>query len=209
MKRGMILFLVLFVLLSTTGYAFAANSPSLDGRPTDFMPGKSTGYFVWQDNNGLHIRTTASGTKHVFSGTIYTDGSFENTFGKTESADDHFSISEDRNKINFQFTNNGGVTGIDLHLKKGTYVTFNLSVDENEINPSQIFLGESGWHPMKNKITLRHDGDGKYDNGDCTVIIVGEISWWYQEQEIRNWTYTQELGPGPMSGQGSSMYSNL
>ncbi|MBP2643091.1 MAG: hypothetical protein H6Q67_978 [Firmicutes bacterium] len=209
MKRRMLSFLVSLMLLSITGYVFAANSLSLDGRPDGFMPGKTPGYFIWQDKNGLHIRTTSSGNKHVFSGAIYTDGVFENTFGKTESADDHFVVNGDRNKINFQFTNIEGVTGMDVHLKNGTYVTVNLSVDGNEMNPSQIFLGENGWHPMRSKITLRHEGDGKYDNGDCTVIFVSEPSWWYQDRGIPNWTCTQDLGPGPTSGQGSSMYSKI
>ena len=186
MKRIMAPILVLLTILGFASYAFAASSSTLDGRPTAFNPGGSTGYFIWQDKEGFHLRTTTPGVKHVFSGTINTDGVFVDTFGKSAGIDDSFQVSGDRDKITFQFTNAGDTSGIDLHVKDGTYVTFNLSMDGDRIDLGNIFVGEDGWHPGSNKFTLRHDRDlAKYD--DRTVIIVGGPYWW---------SYPGYWGPG-------------
>lgn len=176
MKRIILLLISILMTLSITCSSFAAYSPKLDGKPEGFKPGNSIGYFIWQDKGELHIRTTTSGDKHVFSGTIHTDGYFEDTFGIMESDDDYLHINEDRDKINFQFTDIGGTTGIDLCLKDGTYMTFNLSMDGNEIDYSKIFIGENGWHPGSNKFTLRHE----YDMRRPEVFIEEDPwSWWH------------------------------
>lgn len=178
MKKGMILTL-LFLLLCFTNYAFASYSLSLDGRPDAFNPGHSNGYFIWQDKKGLHLRITTSGTKHVFSGTIHTDGTFEDAFEKSRGADDDFHINNDRDKITFKFTTSGEVDSIDLHVYDGSYVRFNLSMDGDDINPSNIFIGSNGWHPGSHKFTLFHDEDSVKYSTDPTVIIAGDFYWWH------------------------------
>lgn len=174
--------LALLIVLCFASYAFAAQLPRLDGKPAAFKPGNSQGYFIWQDKEGLHVRTTTSERNHVFSGTIRTDGLFEDVFGKN---DDYFYVSDKRNKITFQFTDVGGSSGIDLYLKDGTYVTFVLSVDGDESNTNDIFIGEDGWHPASYKFTIRRDEDVDQHSDERTVVIVGRpgIDW--------------ELGAGP------------
>lgn len=178
MKKGMVLILAFLTMFCFTSYAFASYSPRLDGKPDAFDPGHSNGYFIWQDEKGLHLRTTTPGTEHVFSGTIHTDGTFENVWGKSRGAEDDFHVNEDRNNITFKFTSAGGADCIDLHVAEGSYVRFNLSMDGEDVDPANIFIGNSGWHPGSYKFTLRHDGDPEKYSDDPTVIIVGGSYWW-------------------------------
>lgn len=178
MKKGMSLILVLLTLLCFTSYAFASDSPNLNGKPDAFDPGHSNGYFIWQDGKGLHLRATTPGPEHVFSGTISTDGTFEDVFGKSQGVDDGFHVNEDRDKITFTVTTAGGSDGIDLHVSDGSYVGFNLSMNGADVNPANIFIGRDGWHPGSHKFTLRHDGDPEKYRDDRTVIIVDGFYWW-------------------------------
>jgi hypothetical protein len=181
-KKYAVLALVLLIVISFTSTVFASYSTRLDGKPNMFEPGNSTGYFIWQDREGLHIRTTTPGSKHVFSGTIHTDGAFENSFGKSVAADDFFRVNGDCDKVTFQFTNAGDTSGIDLHVYDGTYVTFNLSIDGEPVDPVDIYIGKDGWHPGSHKFTLRHDDDplaAHSDESSRTVIIIGGPYWWH------------------------------
>lgn len=179
MKKGMLFILVLLTIISFTSYAFASYAPRLDGRPDAFDPDHSKGYFIWQDEKGLHIRTTTPGTEHVFSGTIRTDGTFEDVWGKSLGTDDIFHVNEDRDKITFKFTASGGADGIDLHVYDGSYVDFNLSLDGEDADPANIFIGKDGWHPGSYKFTLRHDENPEKYRDDRTVIIIGDPYWWH------------------------------
>jgi hypothetical protein len=178
MKRGMSFIIVLLTMLCLTGYAFASDSSRLNGKPDAFDPGHSNGYFIWQDGKGLHLRATTAGPEHVFSGTISTDGTFEDVFGKSQGADDGFHVNGDRDKITFKFTTSGREDGIDLHVSAGSYVGFKLSMDGEDIDPASIFIGSDGWHPGSYKFTLRHDGDPEKYKDDRTVIIVDGFYWW-------------------------------
>jgi hypothetical protein len=195
MKRAMVLIFTL-LMLCFTSYAFASDSPKMDGKPDAFNPGHSNGYFIWQDGKGLHLRTTTPGVEHVFSGTISTDGTFENVFGKSRGADDSFHVNGDHDKITFKFTSTGGSDGIDLHVSDGSYVGFKLSMDEEDVDPANIFIGHDGWHPGSYKFTLRHDGDSEKYRNDRTVIIVDGPYWWdYPGYWGPGW-YGHGPGPG-------------
>lgn len=193
MKYVARMMVIAFVLICLSGYALAAQSPKLDGQPTMFNPGKSTGYFMWQDNEGLHLRTTSE-TKHVFSGVIRTNGRFENVFGKMTETDDYARVNRNRNEISFTFTTAGGEAGVDLALNGGTYIKFDLAMDGEGADPVSIFIGRDGWHPGDYKFTLRNDGDKNSDNNDRTIIIVDGGFWW-------GWTFPhhpyRHPGPGP------------
>ncbi|VBB06717.1 Hypothetical protein LUCI_1953 [Lucifera butyrica] len=195
-KNALIPVLLAILFCFTAGNALAAYSYSLklDGKPAAFNPGQSTGYFIWQDKDGLHLRTTSAGKEHVFSGSIHTDGAFEDILEKTAGPDDFFHISGNRGKIAFQLTTAGEDSGIDLHVDEGTYVTFNLSMDGDKMDPNLIFIGNEGWHPDNCKFTLRHDQDPDKPK-DRTVIILGGDFWWWHFHPV--YGFPGPHGPGP------------
>jgi hypothetical protein len=159
-----------------SGYVLAA--AILDGRPAAFRSGESTGYFLWQDKDGLHIRAASNGTQHSFSGNIRTDGEFRDVFSQTGGTGDYCRVSDDREKIAFWFTAAGNQAGIDLRVRGGTYITFKLSMDGEDAAAANIFVGKDGWHPDGNKFTLQYPLDRDFDDRGRTVIIVPDPFWW-------------------------------
>ena len=72
-----------FALLFACTALFAFSVPTfawqsrLEGNPgvTDSSP---LGYYVWHDNDGLHVRTHGPGAEHVFAARFHTDGVITN-----------------------------------------------------------------------------------------------------------------------------------
>ncbi|SFL36022.1 hypothetical protein [Pelosinus propionicus] len=188
-KGGFIL--ILIVLFSINSYAFASYSPKIEGKPSEFQPSNSVGYFLWQDRDGFHLRTSAAGTKHKFSGSIRTNGKFGDIFAKMSGTDDSSDMNNDRDKIDFNLTNLSGEAGIDLYVKGGTDITFELFMDGETVDPENIYIGSEGWHPGKSKFTLQQDG--KKENKDNQIIIVDGGFWWGWEPPYSPWRH----GPGP------------
>lgn len=165
-------FLVLaftMVALSTSAFAWG---PNISERPDAFRAGQSRGYFIWRDQNGFHLWTTTRGQRHVFSGTITTDGDRFEVKGQgleTRSDDayarlfnsnrrdksDSVKLDHDRDTIRFRFDNSGGgVDGINFRVAGGGKVKFDLYMDGNRIDPSEIYIGEEGWHPGRSAFTM-------------------------------------------------------
>lgn len=178
MKNTARLMLMVFVLICFSGPALAAHSPNLDGPPAAFIAGETTGYFMWQDKEGLHLRTTTSGANHVFTGVIRTNGKFGDILGKTVGTDDYVRIDRSRSEINFRFNIAGGDAGIDLSVKGGTCITFALSMDGEGVDPANIVIGRDGWQPADSKFTLRNDSDKACDHDDRAVLIIESGFWW-------------------------------
>ena len=165
-------FLVLaftLVALSTSAFAWG---PKIDEKPDGFQPGKTRGYFIWRDQNGFHLWTTTRGQRHIFTGTITTDGdrfevrpqSLENGnnrhFGhlfinNRHDKQDSVKVDHDRDTIRFRFDNAGSdLDGINFRVAGGSKVKFDLYMDGKRIDPSEIFIGEEGWHPGRSAFTM-------------------------------------------------------
>jgi hypothetical protein len=179
MSKWRILVLALLVTICLNGYVLAANSSNFNERPTAFEPGKNLGYFLWQDKERLHLRITSTGTTHIFSGTIRTDGRFKDVLGKYKAGnEDYLNVSNSQNKITYHFTVAKEEEGVDFLLSYGSYIKFDLSLDGNPINTQEIFIGKEGWHPARNSFTLRNDED--YINySDDRIIYIIDGGLWY------------------------------
>lgn len=178
-KRWGLYIFALLVISCFSSHAHAAYALNFDERPTAFEPGKNIGYFLWQDKEGLHLRTTSSGDTHTFSGTVRTDGKFEDVLGMSMSNnEDNFNITNSQNRITYHFTTAEGEPGIDFSLSYGSYVKFSLILDGRPIDAEMIFIGKNGWHPVSNEFTLRHDEDyTKYMDGGIVYVIGGGFGW--------------------------------
>src|SRR6266511_5480935 len=93
-KNWLIISLVGLFLIALTGNALAW-SPRVEGKPDEFRPGGMKGYYIWHDDNGLHLWTTTRGREHVFSGVIRTDGNFVQVRGHRLEGDDRFTNYSD------------------------------------------------------------------------------------------------------------------
>jgi hypothetical protein len=165
-------FLVLaftLVALSTSAFAWG---PKIDEKPDTLRPGHSQGYFIWRDQTGFHLWTTTRGQRHVFTGTITTDGDrfevrsqglengndrpFGNLFNKNRrNRQDSVKVDNDRDTIRFRFENDGSdLDGINFRVAGGSKVKFDLYLDGRRIDPNEIFIGEEGWHPGRSAFTM-------------------------------------------------------
>ena len=172
MRKWRIFVLALLVVLCFTSYTYAAYSPSFNDRPTVFDPGKIRGYFLWQDKEGFHLRTTSNGGIHNFSGTVRTDGRFKDVLENYKGDSDFLEVNKSQNKMKYNITASEEEEGIDFQLSYGSYIKFSLSLDNEAINSNEIFIGKDGWHPVSHDFTILYDGDyTKYIDGQTILII--------------------------------------
>ena len=145
---------VLMALLAFGGVAFAWPQ-YLDGRPSEFRPGHSRGFFIWRDNTGFNVRTTSNRHGHVFSGTIRTDGDLTEVRQLRVEQGDHVRVDRGRDIISFRFRTNANDTdGIDFRVRGGSRVHFTLFIDGHPVSPQEIHLGPGNQHPHSHSFTL-------------------------------------------------------
>src|SRR5882672_8619060 len=64
------------LLLASVPAAFAWQGP-VDGGAPNLNHDSPTGYYIWHDDNGLHLRTHGPNARHDFDARLHTDGTFE------------------------------------------------------------------------------------------------------------------------------------
>lgn len=172
-------------MIVLTGSVFAwSGKADVSGKPDDFSSRSRAGYYIWQDDDGFHIWTTARGAEHVFSGVIRTDGNLFNVRGHRLEGGDSFkkyddirekSWFDDRNKskgkgfsafgrhvdydkdqIRFKFETTSGSEGLNFRINNADYIEFDLYIDGYPINRKAIHIGENGWHPNSNKFRINN-----------------------------------------------------
>lgn len=153
MKKLTMFLVLVFTLLMCSSFAFAW-SPRLEGRPDMFRPGETRGYFIWHNDDGLHLRMTTHGKEHVFSGVIQTNGRFTDVEERNLENGDFYKVGIDKDKIIFRDTTAGGMDGINFKIKGGNYVRFDLFMDGHKIDTREIYVGDHGWHPEHSDFTL-------------------------------------------------------
>jgi hypothetical protein len=181
-KKGLISILLAMFLIAFTGSAFAW-SPSIEGKPDQFVNGGPKGYYIWHDDHGFHIWTSTLGREHVFSGVIHTDGRLYNIKGHHLEDGDTFKVSSDprenawfkfsegdgdrghfsfggrevgleHDKIHFKFNTAGGSDGLNFRIKDASYVDFDLFIDGRPVPRREIHIGDNGWHPDHHNFKL-------------------------------------------------------
>ncbi|VBB08138.1 Hypothetical protein LUCI_3403 [Lucifera butyrica] len=153
MKKSVVFLLILLSILYLPATALMAWAPNYEGEPDILNPNHISGAFVWHDYNGFHLRTTTVGDKHTFTGTIHTNGHFQNVDDRFFRDKDYYHLS-DRDTVDFQFTTTGRTVGIDFDIADGDYLSLEIYMDGHKISPMDIYVGKDGWHPGKYKFTL-------------------------------------------------------
>jgi hypothetical protein len=140
-----------------TGAALAWTG-HVQGRPSAFQAGGTDGYYVWHDDNGLHLRTTDSSGVFHYTGVIHTDGTFVDVNPVKLEADDKIDVLDGGKTIRFDFVTAEGIDGVDFRVDGGNRVRFALRRDGSPIDASNIFLGEDSVHPKHNPFSIHRDG---------------------------------------------------
>ena len=139
---------------TTTGCATGTLPEEITGRPADFKAGLASGYWIWKDSRGWHLRVTHKpGTRAVYAGTIRTTAPATVIRVRDESRDRVWR-SADRRTTAFRLVNHGGIDGLDFTPRCSERVTFTLTVNGRAIEPQKIHLGGDDSHPAASTFTI-------------------------------------------------------
>ena len=154
-----------------SGQAFAQTAPPSArpgpeaqqeaGCPDGFDAGDAAGVRICHRPGGWRLETTdpAKSGAHEYTGTLTTNGKFGDVYLIRAEQDDSASLDGNGNLV-FDFKTFSGIDGVHFRVDGGAALTFNLSVDGQQIPPRHIWLGDNGRHPDSDPFTLtihRHD----------------------------------------------------
>jgi hypothetical protein len=145
--------LALTLVLSSAVFA-KGEKKDWRGQP-EITSGESNGYFIWSDDSGWHIRWTAKGKAHTFSGTVTTDIAFSTFKPVGKDKKDYVSKPSD-NTIKFDArAEEGGKDGADFNLSPSAKkITFDLKIDGAAAPVKDIKMGKKKQSPATNPFSL-------------------------------------------------------
>lgn len=162
MWTGRVLLFLLAAALSLTT-APAKNDP-WDGKPS-FEAGESKGYFIWNDDEGWHVRWTTKNKKHAFSGTLTCDGSFVRYEAVSKGKKD-FIKQTGKSRIEFDAQVDGGKDGFDFQLTSSTAtITFDLEIDGKAAPIDSVKMGSGKTRPAAVPFTITRKGETQEKDG--------------------------------------------
>ncbi|HLH74594.1 MAG TPA: hypothetical protein VKX96_15000 [Chloroflexota bacterium] len=132
--------------------AFAATGP-LEGTPT-IADNAPTGYYIWHNDDGYHLRTHGPGAEHDFTARVHTNGIFEDVSPFRLESGDTFDVVDGGHTLLLHFHTYDGTDGVNFRIRGGEYVRFRLDLDGQLISTNNIFLGPTGSHPATNPFQL-------------------------------------------------------
>ncbi len=132
--------------------------PTLDLRGAPQFQVWPTGYFIWTDDQGFHVRwTSAQGESHRFYGEATVQGTIT-YFRPAYPGRIDVPRRESRREVNRMFwdaSNSGGGEGFDFAMNQGDIAQFSLLIDGRMATRDEVFLGARGYHPFANPFKTR------------------------------------------------------
>ncbi len=153
---------------SATGTATVTwNPPNCDsgdwprqvtGTPTVY-PNLPNGFYIGANADGVFSlevthRESNPLVFYRFSGTVTTDGIFNDVNGIRLEKNDKYSVSADKHSLTFSFKNVGHIDGISFLPMCGSMISFNLSIKSAPAATSKINLGVPSTNPSSNPFTF-------------------------------------------------------
>jgi len=119
--------------------------PNLAGAPyigqPEYRAGSDLGYYIWEDEQSWHIRWSADGNSHHFTGNLIAIG------GSIQITGNPSTVTTMGNVINWDKTISGGEGGFDFTIADGKQLMITPKIDEDPTSPSpyasNIYLGIS------------------------------------------------------------------
>ncbi len=152
--RRLVAVLAFAAVVLAAGTALAWYAP-VEGPPQVMLDGDARGFFIWHDGDGMHLRVHTLMFAQTFSGVIKTNGHFVQVHGKKLEFGDHYWLSPAKNMLTFKFVTAAGMDGLDFMVAGGNYLSLDLNLNGQPINPAEIFLGHQGWRPSSHQFVLR------------------------------------------------------
>jgi len=154
-KRSILLFLVVLSMPVMAGpkiYTVAAGK--LKGQP-ELEGEKASGYYIWLDKEGLHVRWTAKDKPLLFTGRLDTDRPIK-TIERIRKLAGGWARSHGNRIVLYSSTvRPGDIDGFDLTVAGGRKVELILDIDGEPPTAEQVFLGKNEKHPKGVPLRLR------------------------------------------------------
>jgi hypothetical protein len=148
------------LMLAVAPAVFAAPTPVTDGTAVndgkpDINADSPTGYYIWHDDGGFHLRTHGPHARHDFDAVLHTDGTFENVDPVRLEDGDRVDLVDGGHGLSIHFNTFDFTDGVNFTLRDAEHLRFNLRLDGTHIATDHIFLGSHGAHPKNNPFTIR------------------------------------------------------
>ena len=134
----------------------------LQGKPS-MEPGDGLGYWLWHDEDGLHLRTTTHGREHDFNGVLRTGEQSRFVDVNGIKLDDHgpnqdrMQVIDEGEAIRFHFDTWDGTDGIDVRLDGRTFC---IELEDNgRTVAGQVHLGASQVSPSQLPVCFQRAGE--------------------------------------------------
>jgi hypothetical protein len=125
----------------------------------DVTGGMNQGFYIGVNADGVfsmevtHPKLTPR-VFYRFSGTVTTDGSFDDVNPLTLEKGDTYSVSPDQHTLTFSLNNGGDVDGLSFVPTCGSTITFELSIKSAPAATSRINVGVPSTNPSSNPFTF-------------------------------------------------------
>lgn len=140
----------LFLVAAVSAFAWSGD---VQGAPT-LNEQSPVGYYIWHNDDGMHLRTHGPGSEHDFVARLHSDGIFYNVDAVRLESADKFSVTDGGHTILLHFHTYNWTDGLDYRVMGGTYVRYNVKLDGQETPTTSIYLGKDGAHPATDPFTL-------------------------------------------------------
>src|SRR5262249_44820158 len=114
-----------------------------------------TGYYIWHDDSGIHVRTHGPHEQHDFVMRLRTDGTFTDVSTVRLESRDQVQVLDGGHVLEYHVHTYDGVDGVDFHIVDGSKLHFHLELDQHLISTDRIYLGSMQIHPATNPFTIR------------------------------------------------------
>jgi hypothetical protein len=142
------------LLIALAPAASAAPLKDADGAPT-ITTSSPTGYYVWHNDDGWHLRTHGPAAEHDFDAVLRTNGTFENVDPVRLEAGDRVDVLDGGHKLAIHFHTFDFTDGVNFTIRDGEKLRLKLKLDDKRAPTDQIFLGVRGRHPKHNPFTIK------------------------------------------------------
>lgn len=134
-KNGSLLLAVVIFGVLLTGLLSSCSKPLV-------IPGASLGYYVWKDSgDNIHLVWSADRQDNVFSGTIRTDGDFENIQKVGMEDDDEIIVSKKEIDFNAKLSAQDYADEIIISGSDYSFIEFDLKIND-QYDASRINIGK-------------------------------------------------------------------
>lgn len=113
------------------------------------------GYYIWRDENGVHLRSHGPRQAHDFTVRLRTDGVFTDVNAVRLENRDKVAVLDGGHVLEMRVHTYDGVDGVDFRIADGSRLRFHLELDDRLISTDHIYLGSMQAHPPTNPFTIR------------------------------------------------------